>query len=54
MEMRTSRQEIRETGNGGKRRGVEMSSSLLPSDLGLPGGLRWGCMCIGAEYCEEK
>jgi hypothetical protein len=31
-----------------------MSSSLLPSDVGLPGGLGWGCMYIGSEDREEK
>jgi hypothetical protein len=31
-----------------------MSSSLLPCDVGLPGGLRWGCMYIGSEDWEEK
>jgi len=31
-----------------------MQSSLLPSDVGLPGGPGWGCMYIGSEDQEEK
>lgn len=46
--------EERRWGNGGKRQGVEMSSSLLPSDVGLPGEVGRGCMYIGSEDREEK